>query len=191
MKPILLASASPRRTQLLDQIRVPHQVRPVDIDETRRTGEAPGDYVVRLARMKARALWDAQSEPKLPVLGADTTVALGAVVFEKPKDRDDGMRMLAALSGRTHQVFTAVALCAESGCHSRLSQSSVSFGPLSAADCDAYWATGEPLGKAGGYAVQGLAAAFITRIEGSYSGIMGLPLAETVELLREAGGWRL
>lgn len=188
---IYLASASPRRSQLLDQIGVPHRVVPVDIDESRRMGESPADYVTRLAVEKAEALWGRLPESeRLPVLGSDTTVALGDEIFGKPEHRDEGLAMLGRLSGRTHQVFTAVALYSSSGCEVRLSISDVTFGTLSKDDCEAYWRTGEPLGKAGGYAVQGRAAAFIARIAGSYSGIMGLPLHETAELLNKIG-WRM
>jgi septum formation protein len=183
---IYLASASPRRSQLLDQIGVPHRIQAVDIDESRLGAESPKEYVCRLAVAKAQALWDRlpQSE-RLPVLGSDTTVALGEEIFGKPHDRDAGLAMLLRLAGRTHQVFTAVALRStlSPGCDVRLSESAVTFGKLSDQDCAAYWDTGEPQDKAGGYAVQGRAAAFITHIAGSYSGVMGLPLAETAELL--------
>jgi septum formation protein len=182
---IYLASASPRRRQLLDQIRVPHAVRPVDLDESRLEGELPADYVCRLAAAKARALWDRLSvDERLPVLGADTTVALGTAIFGKPRDRDESVAMLLRLAGRTHDVLTAVALYSSAGCEVRLSRSEVTFGTLSEHECTAYWESGEPRDKAGGYAVQGLAATFITRIAGSYSGIMGLPLAETAQLLK-------
>ena len=189
MSPIVyLASVSPRRHQLLNQIRVPHAVRPVDVDESRWPGESPGDYVGRLAQAKAAALWrQLQPDERLPVLGADTTVALGNRIFGKPRDRADEIAMLAELAEKTHQVFTAVALQSWRGCELRLSVSEVTFGTLSPGDCEAYWRSGEPADKAGGYAVQGLAATFITRIAGSYSGIMGLPLAETAQLLRTIG----
>jgi septum formation protein len=182
---IYLASASPRRRQLLDQIRVPHAVRPVDLDESRLDGESPADYVCRLAAAKAQALWDRLSvDERLPVLGADTTVALGTEIFGKPRDHDESIAMLLRLAGRTHDVLTAVALCSSTGCEIRLSRSEVTFGTLTEQECTAYWESGEPRDKAGGYAVQGLAATFITRIAGSYSGIMGLPLAETAQLLK-------
>jgi septum formation protein len=191
---IYLASASPRRSQLLDQIGVAHRVQAVDIDESRLGRESPGGYVSRLAATKARTLWERLPESeRLPVLGSDTTVALGEEIFGKPQDRDDGIAMLRRLADRTHRVFTAVALySAQSlpGCDLRLSVSDVTFGTLSVEECAAYWETGEPQGKAGGYAVQGHAAVFITHIAGSYSGIMGLPLAETAQLLRKIG-WRL
>jgi septum formation protein len=189
MDPVVyLASASPRRSQLLTQIRVPHCVRAMDVDEHRHANESPSDYVSRLASEKAEALWQQLLESeRLPVLAADTAVVLGDTVFGKPENQQEGVAMLHALMGRTHSVLTAVALRTSKGCELRLSQSAVTFGTLSQPDCLAYWASGEPLDKAGGYAVQGLAATFITRIEGSYSGIMGLPLAETTELLHLIG----
>jgi septum formation protein len=194
MSLIYLASESPRRSQLLDQIGVPHRIRPVDIDESRVGQESPQEYVCRLAAAKAQTLWERLSEDeRLPVLGSDTTVALGDKIFGKPQNRDEGIAMLLQLAGRTHDVFTAVAMRSSrsSECDLRLSASKVTFGKLDAQECAAYWATGEPQGKAGGYAVQGRAAAFITHISGSYSGIMGLPLAETAELLRKVLGTRL
>ncbi len=181
---ITLASASPRRRQLLDQIGVRHQVRVAGIDESPRPGEAPEAYAARLAAAKAEAAWAVDAAR--PVLAADTAVALGAELFGKPEDQNDCVRMLTALAGRTHRVLTAVAVRSEAGLAAALSVSEVSFGALSVADCRRYWATGEPQGKAGGYAVQGLAATFITRLAGSYSGVMGLPLAETAALLAAA-----
>ena len=191
-KPLIyLASASPRRSALLTQIGVGHQVHAVDIDERALPDEPPQSYVMRLARVKAQTLWERlPAGERLPVLGSDTTVALGADILGKPRDRDDGLRMLAKLSGQTHQVFTAVALCHDRGCDLRLSASEVTFCALTAVEIAAYWETGEPADKAGGYAVQGLAAVFIERIAGSYSGIMGLPLYETAALLQLIG-WRL
>jgi len=184
---IYLASASPRRSQLLTQIGVPHEVRPATLDESLLPGEDPATYVERLARSKAEAVWEQLAEPRLPVLGADTTVALGKQVLGKPAGSAESRAMLARLSGRTHQVFTAVALRSEAGCESRVNVSNVTFRDVGEREADAYAATPEPLDKAGGYAVQGLAAVFITRIAGSYSGIMGLPLAETAELLAGIG----
>jgi septum formation protein len=189
--PIHLASASPRRSQLLTQIGVSHRICPVDIDESRRGQESPAAYVTRLATTKAQTLWERLSiAERLPVLGSDTTVALGDEIFGKPSSRDDAIAMLQRLSGKTHQVLTAVALVSANGCDLRLSVSDVTFAAISAEECALYWATGEPQDKAGGYAVQGAAAAFITRMNGSYSGIMGLPLAETAQLLRPLG-WTL
>jgi septum formation protein len=188
-KPLIwLASASPRRSALLKQIGIAHEVRPVDLDESANAGESPADYVMRLARAKAQALWSRLTgEQRLPVLGSDTTVALGNDVLGKPQDREDGLRMLRALSGRTHQVYTAVAFQHERGCEVRLSVSDVTMKTLSEDEIAAYWETGEPADKAGAYGIQGQAAVFIERIAGSYSGIVGLPLYETGELLRTIG----
>lgn len=182
--PILLASASPRRSALLRQIDVDHDVRPVDIDETPRTGEPPAQYALRLAEEKARVLWQ-RLEPaeRRPVLAADTTVALGLEILGKPLDREDAARILARLSGRAHEVHTAVALLHEGGADARVSTSTVTFRDLSDAEIEWYWRTGEPADKAGAYAVQGHGAIFIRHLAGSYSGVMGLPLYETWELL--------
>jgi septum formation protein len=188
---IYLASASPRRSALLTQIGVAHDVRPVDIDEAVRPQEIPADYVLRLASTKADTLWKRLAETEcLPVLGSDTTVALGNDVLGKPSNRAEGMAMLRRLSGRTHQVFTGVALRSSHGVESRLSVSDVLFRALNDEEIEAYWLTGEPADKAGGYAVQGRAAVFIERISGSYSGIVGLPLFETASLLATIG-WRV
>jgi septum formation protein len=189
-KPLIyLASASPRRSALLAQIGVAHEVRPVDVDEATREGEGPGRYVQRLARTKAETLWS-----KLPVaerravLGADTTVAIDGHILGKPANETDCLRMLRLLSARTHQVYTALALRHSEGEQTLLNVSDVSFRTLDDEEIRAYWASGEPADKAGGYAVQGRAALFIDRIAGSYSGIMGLPLYETGRLL-ESIGW--
>ncbi len=181
---VTLASASPRRSQLLEQIRVRHAIRPVDVDEARQARETPEAYVRRIAATKAEAGW--AIDGRQPVLAADTAVVLGAELFGKPTDLTDGMRMLGALAGHTHRVLTAVAVRHAAGAAARLSVSEVSFRALSTEECARYWQSGEPVGKAGGYAVQGLAAAFITHLAGSYSGVMGLPLAETAELLAAA-----
>ncbi|MFL6577878.1 MAG: Maf family protein [Povalibacter sp.] len=188
-KPLIwLASASPRRSSLLHQIGIAHRIRPVDLDESELPGENPADYVMRLARAKAEALWTRLSlEERLPVLGSDTTVALGNEVLGKPRDREDGFRMLRALSARTHQVYTAVAIQHADGCESQLSVSDVTMKALSDDEILSYWRSGEPADKAGAYGIQGLAAVFIERISGSYSGIVGLPLYETGELLRTIG----
>lgn len=191
-KPLIyLASASPRRSSLLTQIGIGHRVRPVDVDERPQAGEPPPDYVRRLALQKAQALWgQLGAAERLPVLGSDTAVVVDSEILGKPSNEQDCLRMLRLLSGRTHQVFTAVALCRAEGCVSKLSISDVTFRALTLDEMTAYWRSGEPADKAGAYAVQGLAAAFIERIAGSYSGIMGLPLYETTQLLA-AIGWRL
>jgi septum formation protein len=191
LQAIYLASASPRRSALLRQIFVPHQILIANIDESRLADESPAEYVVRLARAKAQRIWERlQPEARRPVLAADTTVALGTEIFGKPVDRAAGIAMLQRLAGRAHHVYTAVALSHANGLEHALSISEVSFRALTEADCQAYWNSGEPQDKAGGYAVQGLAAAFITQVSGSYSGVMGLPLAETTQLLQRIG-WSL
>ena len=182
---ICLASVSPRRRELLAQIGVPHIVVGADIDETAQIGEAPRDYVLRMARQKALTI--RERGESLPVLAADTTVVLDDVIYGKPRDRADGLAMLGRLSGRTHAVMTAVALADSRGVAVQLSVSTVRFRDLSSQECAEYWETGEPRDKAGGYAVQGAAAVFVESLSGSYSGVMGLPLFETAGLLRAAG----
>jgi septum formation protein len=186
---IYLASASPRRSALLDQISVPHRVQPVDVDETARSGELADQYVQRLAVLKAETLWQklAAGCAGAAVLGADTAVVLDDEILGKPRDEQDCLRMLKLLSARTHHVFTAVALRASDGCQSRVNVSEVTFRKLADDEIQRYWRSGEPADKAGAYAVQGRAALFIERIAGSYSGIMGLPLFETGELLAAVG----
>jgi nucleoside triphosphate pyrophosphatase len=184
--PVLrLASVSPRRRELLTQIGVPHIVTGAHIDESHHSGERAHDYVQRMARTKAQTVWE--QDPSLPVLGADTTVVLDGKVFGKPADRADALHMLGLLSGRTHEVLTAVALASKEGLSMRVSVSAVRFRMLAADEIAAYWETGEPRDKAGGYAVQGLGAVFVESLTGSFSGVMGLPLFETFELLRAAG----
>jgi septum formation protein len=182
---VCLASVSPRRRELLAQIGVPHKVVGAHIDETAHPGEMPGDYVMRMARQKALAV-RGRGEA-LPVLAADTTVVLDDVIYGKPRDRDEGVAMLQRFSDRVHEVMTAVAIADAGGVALRLNVSSVRFRKLTPEECNAYWETGEPHDKAGGYAVQGVAAVFIESLSGSYSGVMGLPLFETAELLRGAG----
>jgi septum formation protein len=182
---LVLASASPRRRELLHQLGVAHRVQPADLDEASQAGESVEACVQRLARAKAQHV-HALVADGLPVLAADTVVVLDHQLLGKPRDRDEGCDMLRRLSGRSHQVLTAVALCGDGGIDARLSASTVRFRALSDAECDCYWRSGEPVDKAGGYAVQGLAAAFIADLQGSYSGVMGLPLFETAELLQRA-----
>jgi len=187
---LCLASASPRRRELLTQIGVPHLVQPADLDETPLAGEAPGDYVERLARAKAQTVWrdrQVNGAPLLPVLGADTTVTIDGQVLGKPADEIALQAMFERLSGREHAVWSAVALANEDGTTSRRSCTRVKFRLITAAEVARYWASGEPRDKAGGYAIQGLGAVFVERIEGSYSGVVGLPLLETAALLVAAG----
>jgi septum formation protein len=186
--PIVLASRSPRRSQLLRQIGVPHEVLSVEFDELRQQGESPRDYVQRLAGDKAvHALRIGADAGRRPLLTADTVVVLGEEIFGKPESEADCDRILAALSGRTHEVMTAVALHHAGTLRLELSVSRVAFRQISVNERRAYWRTGEPADKAGGYAIQGLGAVFVERLEGSYSGVMGLPLFETARLLRGAG----
>jgi septum formation protein len=186
--PLVLASRSPRRSQLLRQIGVPHELRAVEFDEARLPGESPREYVQRLVGDKAiHALRVGGDGDRRPVMTADTVVALGEEIFGKPESETDCDRILAALSGRTHEVMTAVALQHAGSLRRELSVSRVTFRAIDFAERRAYWRTGEPADKAGGYAIQGLGAVFVERLEGSYSGVMGLPLFETTRLLESAG----
>jgi septum formation protein len=188
---IYLASGSPRRRELLMQIGVAFQLLAVTVDESALVGEEPEAYVSRLARSKAVA--GAAVRPNLqPVLAADTAVVLDGQILGKPADAGDAVRMLLALSGRTHAVLTAIALATASGVQARLSRSEVTFRAISAAEARLYVDSGEPCDKAGGYAIQGRAAVFVADLKGSYSGVMGLPLYETAVLLDAQGvpRWR-
>jgi len=188
MATLYLASGSPRRHELLAQIGVPFVSLNPSIDETPLPGEAPNAYVERLARAKAAAGLASLNNPtNAVVLGADTAVILDGRILGKPRDRADALAMLLALSGCEHQVLTAVALAADERCEVRVVSSRVGFRSLSRAEAEAYWATGEPSDKAGGYAIQGLAAVFIEHLHGSYSAVVGLPLCETALLLSEFG----
>jgi septum formation protein len=187
---VYLASASPRRRALLSQIGVSFQLLSVDVDESVAPAEAPFAYVSRLAEAKAdagrrRSL--AGGSPARPVLAADTAVVIDGEILGKPVDCDDELRMLRLLSGRTHEVLTAVALATTNELASVVSRSEVRFRAVSALEARDYWNTGEPRDKAGGYAIQGHGAVFVADLHGSYSGVMGLPLYETAELLRRAG----
>jgi septum formation protein len=185
-EPVLcLASLSPRRHELLAQIGVPHLVAASEVDEAVLPGEAAADYVVRIARAKADSI--AARATGLPVLAADTIVVLDGMIRGKPRNAEQSVAMLLELSGRTHEVLTAVAFAAGGSLHHRVSASQVRFRPLSRAECIAYWESGEPRDKAGGYAVQGRGAVFVEHLSGSYSGVMGLPLFETAQLLEAAG----
>ncbi|HEY1772194.1 MAG TPA: nucleoside triphosphate pyrophosphatase [Gammaproteobacteria bacterium] len=182
-----LASASPRRRQLLEQLGLRFEVAVANVDERLRPGEAPEAYVSRVAEAKAQAVVERLSSPTLPVLAADTAVVLDGVVLGKPKDRADGIGMLSHLAGRSHQVLSAVALWHAGRVRRALNWSRVSFRPISSAEAAAYWESGEPADKAGGYGIQGMGGVFVESLDGSYSGVMGLPLFETAALLKEAG----
>jgi len=184
---ILLASGSPRRRELLKQLAVTFKVAAADIDESIVDGEAPEDYVVRLAREKALAGFE-QNDGQLPALGSDTIVLLDGQILGKPETRAEAESMLQSLSGQTHQVYSAVALALEAdNVLDTLNITSVTFGKMPVQWIKQYCQGDEPMDKAGAYAVQGGTGQYIRRIEGSYSGVMGLPLFETAELLRRAG----
>ena len=188
MASLHLASASPRRRELLAQIGVPFVTLIAAVDETALPGEPAERYVERLAREKAQAGLAALSDPTdAVVLGADTAVVLDGRILGKPADRAECLATLTALSGREHQVLTAVALASAQRIESRVVASRVRFRPLRAGEAEAYWATGEPCDKAGSYGIQGLAAVFVSQLEGSYSAVVGLPLCETAQLLGEFG----
>ena len=192
---VYLASRSPRRRELLKQIGVAFEVlllrdhpgRNVDVDESQQPGEGPDDYVRRVCRIKADAGWERVLQRRLrqfPVLAADTVVCVEDIILGKPPDPSHAVKMLRLLSGREHRVLTAVALKMEDRVELVVSESRVRFGEISQADIEAYVASGEASDKAGAYAIQGRAAAFVTELHGSYSGIMGLPLHETAQLLK-------
>lgn len=198
MANLYLASQSPRRRELLSQIGVQYQVLSVCVPEEQQSGESPEVYVQRLACEKSQAGWKhlhslslsperAAVLPLRPVLGADTLIELDGQVLEKPADETDALAMMAALSGRSHRVLSAVALTGAQGTLSRLSSTEVRFRPVSQGEALRYWQTGEPADKAGGYGIQGLGAIFVEHLSGSYSGVVGLPLSETRELLEEYG----
>ena len=182
---IILASASPRRKELLDQIKVTYKVHPVDLDETPLPDETPLDYVQRLAAEKSAACV-AQLKTEIPVLAADTAVVLGRVIMGKPKDQADALAMLTQLSGKTHQVYSAISLRGRE--HSlAVSITEVTFRSLTDREMLDYWYSGEPVDKAGSYAIQGMGGLFVKSIKGSFSGVVGLPLFETAGLLSKQG----
>ncbi len=184
---LYLASASLRRRELLDQLSVRYHVIRQDVAEDVQAGESPQAYVQRLALEKARAGWNSLPVGnRIPVLGADTAVVVDGRILGKPQDRDEGLAMLAQLSGRCHEVYSAVAIIAQTEAV-KVNCSRVCFDTLDAGLREAYWDSGECCDKAGAYAIQGWAAAFITKLDGSYSGVMGLPLFETAGLLRQFG----
>ena len=188
MSMLYLASGSPRRRELLGQIGVPFTTLPTVIDETPLPNEPALDYVRRLACAKAQVGLASLAAPGAAVvLGADTSVVLDGRILGKPQDRADALAMLTALSGYTHEVLTAVALANSQRCEVRVVSSQVSFRPLSAAEIEAYWASGEPQDKAGSYAIQGLGAVFVADLHGSFSAVVGLPLCETAALLADFG----
>jgi septum formation protein len=185
---VYLASASPRRSELLRQIGVHFEVRPAAVAEEQLPAEAPETYVLRLAAAKAAAVATALAvDARVPVVGADTAVVLDGEVLGKPKDRVEAARMLERLSGRSHRVLTAVAVRIGADVESLLSDSEVRFRATTAAERLAYAETDEPLDKAGGYGIQGRAAVFVEYVRGSYSGVVGLPLFETAALLTRCG----
>ena len=183
---LYLASASPRRLQLLTQMGIAFEAVEAGADESPHAGETQREYVVRVARLKAETA-ARRLEARLPVLAADTVVVVDGERLGKPRDRSEGLSMLARLSGRQHQVLSAIALWRTGRVATALSESQVSFRVILPAEAEAYWATGEPADKAGAYGIQGLGAVFVQGLEGSYSGVMGLPLFETMTLLQEAG----
>lgn len=183
---LCLASASPRREALLQQIGLNCFKYPVDLDERVLPGESAPSYVMRLAEQKALA-GQKRSGTGLPVLGSDTSVVFNGKILGKPKDRRQAIRMLMQLSGQTHQVMTGVAVCQQDRVQSIISVTDVSFRVLSEGECHTYCDTGEPFDKAGGYGIQGLAAVFVRSVSGSYSNVVGLPLFETAELLKQFG----
>ncbi|MBD3655290.1 MULTISPECIES: Maf family protein [Marinobacter] len=187
MRPIILASASPRRAELLRQMGLDFTVCPVDIDETPLPGELPAHYVERLAREKAVAGRQRTTVADSLVIGSDTSVVLGEQILGKPDDEAMAADMLRRLSGHTHRVMTAVALAAADHCTARLVTTEVRFRELTDDEIHAYIASGEPMDKAGGYGIQGLGGIFVASLTGSYSAVVGLPLLETAGLLAEAG----
>jgi septum formation protein len=185
VNPIVLASSSPRRQQLLEMLRIPFRVIPPDVDEHVLPGEEPGHYVTRLSRAKAVAV--VRRAPGDVILAADTTVVLEGAIFEKPTSPAHALEMLSRLQGQTHEVMTAVAVARDGDVEQALDVSRVTFRPADRATLEAYVATGEPMDKAGAYAIQGLGAPLIERVEGDFFGVMGLPLRLALDLLAKFG----
>lgn len=183
---LYLASYSPRRQELLRQLQLRFELLPVDVSERREPGQSPAEYARAVSMAKAQAAVQRAALP-LPVLGADTDVVLDGEILGKPSGRAAALAMLAKLSGRSHEVFSAVAVVSGPRAETALSVTRVTFGRISPAQAAVYWDSGEPVDKAGAYAIQGLGARFVKHIEGSYSGVMGLPLYETCELLHRFG----
>ncbi|MCB1667281.1 MAG: Maf family protein [Porticoccaceae bacterium] len=182
----ILSSASPRRRDLLKQIGARFIVQPVFTDETVFAGESPVEYVTRMAETKASAGWRASNQ-SLPVMAADTAVVLAQKIFGKPENQQQALQTLQFLSGTTHRVLSGVAICQDERIESLVSETLVTFRHLDRDEMERYWQTGEPADKAGAYAIQGAGAVFVDKIEGSYSGVVGLPVAETTQLMRRFG----
>ena len=180
---LILASASPRRRELLTQAGYLFHVEAADVDESLRPGENPGAYVQRLAEEKARAILARHPDESVMVLGADTTVVCDGEILAKPEDGDDAMRMLRRLSGRIHEVLTGIAVATHNGVVTRVETTSVTFSAIPSAELDLYCSTAEPMDKAGAYGIQGYAARWIPRIDGDYFNVMGLPIARVVRLI--------
>jgi len=184
---LVLASASPRRHELLAQLGVRFRSTAAEIDETRLASEEAVPYALRVAAAKGRAVADLESSGQLPVLAADTVVALDGHVLQKPADREGGVEMLMRLAGREHDVISAVVVVHGGVLRTSVNRTVVRFSDITRDQANRYWDTGEPEDKAGGYAIQGLGAVFVAHIEGSYSAVMGLPLFETARLLAQCG----
>lgn len=185
MRSIILASASPRRAQLLRQMGVEFLVRPAAIDEAPHRAEPPGDYVLRLARDKALAI--SRLQPEAIVLGSDTSVVIDQRILGKPATCEEAADTLQALSSRSHQVMTGIAVAIDGYAEARLVTTEVTFRALRPDEIAAYVRSGEPMDKAGSYGIQGLGGIFVERLQGSYSAVVGLPLRETADLLAQAG----
>lgn len=181
-----LASASPRRRELLTALGLSFTYAGVDVDESPLAGEPFSDMVLRLATTKSRTAFDT-GEHTVPVLGADTIVVVGDRIFGKPESKEEALQMLASLSGRSHRVLTGVAVVAKGELETAVSLTEVQFREIHPDEAEAYWQSGEPAGKAGAYAVQGLGGVFVSGMKGSYTGVVGLPVFETAGLLRQAG----
>jgi septum formation protein len=182
---VILASQSPRRRELLSLVGIAHEVRPADIDERYLAGEHPREHAERLAREKAATI--ARDEPDAVVIGSDTIVVVDGDVLGKPADEAEAARMLTRLSGRSHVVVTAVAVAWRGETHSAVEEVDVEFHPLTTADIEAYIATREPMDKAGAYGIQGYGATIVSRVDGDYFAVMGLPLQRLVRVLRSLG----
>lgn len=184
---VYLASKSPRRKEILDQMKLQFETLDVDVDEEVIDKEAPEEYVVRVAKEKALAGRKVAKNIDLPVIGSDTCIFFNGIIMGKPVDKAQGINFLSQLSAQQHEVITGVSICGEFKTESLVQRNRVTFRKLDIKEIESYWETGEPVDKAGAYAIQGLGAVFIQNIEGSYSGIMGLPIFETAQLLKKFG----